>query len=148
MKFETQESAGYLVNHLARLFAAQLQSRIRPLGISVGQFPALLALWAEDGLTQKQLVERLDVEQATMANTLVRMERDGLVERRPHPEDARSSQVWLTARGRAVQSDAIRAATLVNRLALAPLSRREQSQFLELMRRVLHSWAGPGPSSE
>ena len=47
-----------------------------------GQFAVLLELWAGDGLTQKELVERLDVEQATMANTLARMVRDGLVERR------------------------------------------------------------------
>jgi len=46
------------------------------------QFLALSELWGDDGLTQRELAERLGVEQATMANTLARMERDRLVERR------------------------------------------------------------------
>lgn len=79
MQFTKTQSAGYLINHIARVFARGLAARIRPLGLTTGTFPALLALWETDGLTQKQLVERLDIEQATMANTLARMERDGLI---------------------------------------------------------------------
>ena len=59
------DSAGYLVNHIARLFADGLRRRVEPLGIVPGQFPALLELWIEDGQTQKQLVEKLDIEQGT-----------------------------------------------------------------------------------
>ena len=43
-----------------------------------GTFPAQLELRAEDGLTRKERVEGLDIEQTKMANTLRRMERDGL----------------------------------------------------------------------
>ena len=101
MKFDKNQSAGYLANHMARLFAQGLQARIKHLGLAPAQFMTLLALWQEDGLTQRQLIERLDVEQATMANTLARMVRDGLIERRPHPEDGRAQVVCLTAKARA-----------------------------------------------
>ena len=79
MDFRKDESAGYLANHMARLFAIALNERIGPLGLAPAQFMTLLELWNEDGLSQKDLVQRLDVEQATMANTLSRMERDVLV---------------------------------------------------------------------
>ena len=85
MDFDKLNSAGFLVNHVARLFAEGLRLKIAPLGIVPGQFPALLELWEKDGQTQKQLVEKLDIEQATMANTLSRMERDGLIVRKEHP---------------------------------------------------------------
>ncbi len=62
-------SAGYLVNNMARLLAEMLRKRIAPLGVVPGQFPALLALWEKDGLTQKELLAKLDIEQATLANT-------------------------------------------------------------------------------
>ena len=42
MSFARKTSAGYLVNHLARLFAAGLQARIKPLGLSTGTFPIML----------------------------------------------------------------------------------------------------------
>lgn len=90
MTFDQNTSAGYLINQLARLAFEGLRKEIEPLGIVPGQFPALLALWQRDGQTQRELVAKTDVEQATMANTLNRMERDGLIVRQAHPEDGRA----------------------------------------------------------
>lgn len=101
MSFNKDDSAGFLANHLARLFARELQLRIKPLGLSTGTFPALLVLWESDGMTQRELIERLDIEQPTMANTLARMERDGLIDRRKDPADGRVQRIWLTAAARA-----------------------------------------------
>ncbi|AFO92271.1 hypothetical protein [Phaeobacter inhibens] len=44
MKQPRETSAGYLFNHLARLFAQALQERIQPLGLSIGVFPIMLHL--------------------------------------------------------------------------------------------------------
>lgn len=137
MEFDKSKSAGYLTNHLARLFASELQNAIRHLEIAPAQFMTLLELWREDGLTQKALVKRLDVEQATMANTLTRMERDGLIRRKPNPADARSQQIWLTPRARKLEQPATEAAGAINAIALADLSDAEQTQFLDMMRRVI-----------
>lgn len=135
--FDRDNSAGYLANHMARLFARHLDAGIRPMGLSLGAFPALLHLWEKDGLTQKELVERLHIEQPTMANTLARMERDGLVRRAKDSTDARIQRIWLTDKGRAMEGEAIRAALAVNARALAGLSEGEREQFLNLMRRVI-----------
>ena len=133
MTFDKWTSAGYLANHMARLFAHGLQARIRPLGLTTGTFPALLELWEDDGLTQKELVERLDIEQATMANTLRRMERDGLVRRHPHPVDGRARQVWLTPKARSLRDDALASATAQNEAALAGLAPDERELFIQFM---------------
>jgi len=102
--FDRTRSAGYLANHMARLFAQRLHERIRPLGLAPAQFMTLLELWTADGLTQSDLVERLDVEQATMANTLGRMERDGLIERRADERDARAPYLPYRSRPRITQA--------------------------------------------
>ncbi len=70
MGIHRMDSGAYLASQLAKGFARSLQQRAARLGFSPGQFPVLLELWAEDGLTQKQLLARVDIEQATMANTL------------------------------------------------------------------------------
>lgn len=137
MHFSKDQSAGYLVNHLARIFARGLAARIKPLGLTTGTFPALLELWDKDGLTQKQLVERLDIEQATMANTLARMERDGLVTRRKDETDGRVQRVWLTERARALQAPATAAAMEENAAALSALSTEERATLLSLMQRII-----------
>ena len=78
------QSAGYLSNHLARLFALLLHNALKPLGVSPAYMPILLELWQADNLSQQDLVVRCDLSQATVANTLSRMERDGLIQRLPH----------------------------------------------------------------
>lgn len=139
MTFSKEDSAGYLINHLARMFAQGLAAAIRPLGLSTGTFPALLELWESDGVTQKHLVSKLGIEQATMANTLNRMERDGLITRRKDPEDGRSQLVWLTDQARALHAPAVAAAEAVNEDLLAPLTTDERRQLLALMRKVIQA---------
>lgn len=135
--FRKEDSLGYLVNHMARLMEHGLNRRIRPLGLTTGVFPVLLELWEEDGLTQKQLVERLDIEQPTMSNTLARMERDGLVTRHKGEADGRVQFVRLTARARALREVAVAEASAVNERALIGLTPQERDLFLELTGRVI-----------
>ena len=137
MGFDKSQSAGYLANHLARLFARAIQARIKPLGLTPGTFPAMLELWAQDGQTQRDLVRKLDIEQATMANTLARMERDGLILRAADGADGRVQRIWLTARGKALEKAATTAARDVNTEALEELTASEQRDFLRLLGRVV-----------
>lgn len=130
-------SAGYLVNNLARLLVEVLRKKIAPLGIVPGQFPTLLALWEKDGLTQKELLALVDIEQATLANTLTRMERDGLIVRKEHPADARARTIHLTEQGSSIRNDAYEAALQINEDVLADLSDEETQEFLDYMRRVI-----------
>lgn len=137
MEFERDASAGYLVNLMARLFARQLEARLRRQGLALGAFPALLHLWDEDGLTQRDLVARLGIEQPTMAATLARMERDGLVTRKTDKADARVQRVRLTAKARALQGPAEAEAAAVNAAALRGLTAAEGAAFLAAIHRVI-----------
>jgi len=128
---------------MARLFAQGLHERIKPLGIAPAQFVALLELWSEDGLTQKELVNRLDVEQATMANTIARMERDGLIKRRAQPEDRRARSIHLTDKAKVLEKKAVTAARQQNEVAIGKLSADEQRLFLGFMRTVITNMKDP-----
>ena len=97
-----------------------------------GQFAQLLALYEQDGLTQRELVERVRIEQATMANTLQRMERDGLVRRASDPEDRRRVRVRLTQRARRLRGALVAAARQVNAAATRGLSEQEVAECLRM----------------
>ena len=137
MVFSKKNSAGYLANHMARLFAAGLQRRIAPLGLAPAQFMVLLELWQQDGLSQRELTQRLDVEQPTMANTLRRMERDGLIVRQPNKQDRRARLVCLTDKARALEEKATQAAKEQNRAALGGLNAQQQADLVNLMQLVI-----------
>ncbi len=137
MAFDRSNSATYLASQLAKGFARSLQQRAATLGFSPGQFPVLVELWQEDGLTQKQILDRLDVEQATLANTLSRMERDGLIGRTPHPSDRRAQIISLTERGRVLEREAINAAAEAENALLGSFRSFERQLMLEYMRMVV-----------
>ena len=132
---------------MARLFAIRLAERLGPLGLATAQFAVLMELWENDAPTQKQLVERLDIEQATVGNTLNRMERDGLIVRRPHPQDGRAQVICLTPKARGFEAAATRNAAAVNAEALADLTNDERASLLDLMRRVVARQRGVRKSS-
>ncbi|MFA1622450.1 MarR family winged helix-turn-helix transcriptional regulator [Rhizobium mongolense] len=133
------DSGAYLASQLAKGFARSLQQRAARLGFSPGQFPILLELWAEDGLTQKQLLERVDIEQATMANTLARMARDGLIERRPHPSDKRAQLIFLTPNARAIEDEAVEIAREADLALFQGFKTFERELMLEYIRRLLEN---------
>lgn len=133
MVLRRTDSYGYMVNHLARLFARALERRIQPHGLSPGQFPVLLALWEREGLTQAELCRIVQIEQPTMANTLNRMERDGLIQRQPDPRDGRRSLIHLTERARGLEEPATAAARSVNMAAAQGLDEAERAELLRLV---------------
>lgn len=137
MAFDKKKSVGFLANHLARLFANHLQSAIAYLDLAPAQFMTLLELWEQDGVTQADLIGRLDVEQATMANTLKRMERDGLIKRTAHPDDRRAQLIWLTDKARKLEAPSKAAAQEVNREAFADLTKPERDAMIKLMNAVI-----------
>jgi DNA-binding MarR family transcriptional regulator len=137
MTFNRDRSAGYLATHLARIFARVPTARIKDLDLTTGTFPALLELRKNDGLTQKHLGERLDIEQATMDNTLMRMERDGPVLRKKDGGDRRAQRVWLTHKARDLRDPAMAAAMQENARVLSGLTEDEQDEFIRLMNKVI-----------
>ncbi|OIQ49888.1 Organic hydroperoxide resistance transcriptional regulator [Pseudodesulfovibrio hydrargyri] len=82
-----------------RLYAKGLSKRLSSYGVRPGYLEILFRLWEQDGITQKSLHKGIDVEQATLSNTLKRMERDGLLLRQRNPKDRRQSLIVLTDTG-------------------------------------------------
>jgi DNA-binding MarR family transcriptional regulator len=137
LSLDRLESPGHVVNYLARLFARALYRRIGPHGVNTGQFPVLLILWTQDGITQAELVAQLAVEQPTMAGTLKRMERDGLIKRVADPADRRQARIQLTRRGRALEDVLTTAARDTNAVALEGLSAADSAQLMRVVKRMV-----------
>ena len=83
---------------LAQRFAAAGWADVRPSYGSV-----LVPLFEEDGLRMGELARRARLSKQAMTELVRRLERDGLVERRPDPSDGRASVIFLTERSRAFE---------------------------------------------
>ncbi|BFT75968.1 MarR family winged helix-turn-helix transcriptional regulator [Paenibacillus sp. P36] len=96
------ESLTHMMSHLLKMHRRTIDQIIHPYDVYPGQPPLLLALSAEDGLSQRELAARIHNKPATLTVMVDRMEKTGLVERRPDPTDQRVTRVYLTDKGRGV----------------------------------------------
>jgi MarR family transcriptional regulator, organic hydroperoxide resistance regulator len=92
------ESINFLLSMICKAQRTQMNGALTAIDLYAGQEMFLWHLWREDGLTQTQMVER--VQPPTVSKMLERMEKAGLVTRRSDPEDSRVSRVYLTEQGR------------------------------------------------
>jgi DNA-binding MarR family transcriptional regulator len=126
----------FWINQISRMLVRDFEAQLRPLGFGMAYLPVVSALAEYGPLQQKQLVEMIGVEQPTMAALLARMERDGVVERTPHPTDKRSSRFDLVAAARKRVPQARRALAQTAEQALTGLKPGERDALLGLLRRV------------
>ncbi len=136
-----KETLGYLSAQLARHLSNRLREGLAPLGLLPAQFTALAEIGLDEGLTQKQLVERLDLEQPGVARTLAGLEAMGWIERRTLK--GRAQGLHLTDRARTALPRAYGVAEAIDSQALRGLTRTEQANLLD----VLGELIGAGKSA-
>jgi len=145
MSLDRRRSAGYMTNWAARLFTSAIERRLKGRGLSSAHLPVFFALGAGEARTQKDLAAAAAVEQPTMAATLARMARDGLVRRGVDPEDGRSASISLSEAALAEIDHVRRATDEVNAVALSRLEEAERATFLAMLDKVIAALAEDAP---
>lgn len=150
MKRDVLSTPGHLISLAARGFARLSEARLKPHGFGVGNLPVLIALQNGKASTQRDLAHFAKIEQPPMAQMLARMERDGLIQRTPHPADGRSSKIVLTDAAQNRMPDAIEALFKGNRDAMGGFTEKEAVQLVDLLTRLIENLdriANENPSS-
>ena len=137
VEWDPLASPGHYFSRIARGLARVGDARLRDLGFATAQLPVLSML--KDGVarSQTELARLAKVEQPTMAQLLVRMERDGLIRRDPDPADRRSSLISLTDQARAKLPGGQAVLRQGNVDMTVGLSPDEVATLVSLLRRVL-----------
>jgi DNA-binding MarR family transcriptional regulator len=136
--WDPEASPGFWINRASRALLRRGDGRLRPLGFAMSYLPVMRSLaMAGRPLSQRELAQAAGVEQPTMAETIQRLVRDGMVQCAPNPDDKRSTGISLTRLSRARFPKA--RAVLMNseREAMAGLSDDEKALLRDLLKRVL-----------
>jgi DNA-binding MarR family transcriptional regulator len=78
------------------------EESLKPLGMTWPQFGALAQLMRGDGITQRELSERLEADATTTMVLCDSLEKKGWLNREKDPSDRRVNRLVLTDEGRAV----------------------------------------------
>jgi len=113
-----------------------LDRRLRPLGYSRSRWMALLHVSREDGITHRELAERLGIEAATLVRLIDRMEKEGLLQRRASETDRRVKHLHLSAAGRKEMDRIWACASDLRKEILAGLSKAKIKTTLDVLQKV------------
>jgi DNA-binding MarR family transcriptional regulator len=136
------ESPGMLIHRLAHAMALEMDRRLKAAGVTLSQWLVLKQLWRQEGKSQVELQELLELERATVNGLIQRMARSELIECKPDPSDRRVQRIFLTERGRALKRITLSLEEEVNALALQGFSEDERTFFIRLLTRALHNTRG------
>jgi len=124
---------GFILNDVARLMRTTFDRRVKSLGLTRSQWWVLNHLFRNDGVTQSELADILEVEKATLGRLLDRLEQKGWVRREGHAGDRRAKRVFLTDEVEPAIKTMRAAAAELRRDALSGLSASQQNQFVDAL---------------
>lgn len=86
---------GFLIHDVSRLRRSAFDRCLKPLSVTRSQWWVLAYLSREDGMTQSQLAEELDLGKVAVGGLIDRLEKSGLLRRDADATDRRVNRVFL-----------------------------------------------------
>lgn len=130
---ELEKYIGVNVQRAALKLNNYYQKVVNPFDITVDQWEILIVLWEKEGITQKELAERLHKDQTNVARMLFKLEKKGFIYRVVHETDRRSLRVYLYPKGRDIKDEILAPSIEAYNKTIQGLSEAE----VEIFRRVL-----------
>lgn len=136
-----ENSIGYLARIVFRSFSRLLERKTLTHDVSAGQWRFLRQLWREDGITQRELSERVGMREPTTVVALKGLEKAGFITRKKTDEDRRKTFIYLTPHARQLELILAPMNAEVHEIATRGMSDKEVETLQVLMRRVIDNLA-------
>ncbi len=131
---------GFLIHDVSRLRRSAFDRCLKPLAVTRSQWWVLAYLSREDGMTQSQLAEELDLGKVAVGGLIDRLEKGGLLRREADASDRRVNRVFLEPKSKQLIAKMRKVSHRMNEQILAglPDDRLESSAVtLDAMKRNL-----------
>ena len=134
-----ETSIGYVIRQAHQLFIQSLEARLAPFGLSSAMYFFLRLLWEHDGITQKEISEKLGLTPPTTVSAMDNLEGKGLIKRSRNADDRRKVNIFLTKRGRDLEAKLRQRAVEVIEEALADISAADRDRTIALLGQMMQA---------
>lgn len=97
---ENDDSLQNLFVRLTHLYFRKIFLMMKETEIHPRQFPLICLVGKQEGISQKKISEMLKISAPTVAVSVKRLEKAGMVERKNDEKDQRVMRIYLTEKGR------------------------------------------------
>ena len=133
---ELENYPGYHIRRLQQIAVAVFMEETEEFGVTPVQYAALSAVLRQPGIDQRTLARNIGFDTSTIGGVIDRLERRGLIERRPHPSDGRAMGVHLTPEGVALTQQAEKTAAQLEQDATSRLTAAERKTLIRLLQKI------------
>lgn len=134
----------WLLHRAAQRMRTATAAQAETYGLQLRDHIVLSALHKSPDLTQAELGKALGLDKTTLMSQLDRLEKAGLVERRPDPRDRRARIPHITVGGEAVRREVAQASDEVEQAALRGFSADEVTLLRRMLLEVIGESQDPG----
>jgi DNA-binding MarR family transcriptional regulator len=127
---------GFMLRDVSQRYVRRFEQHARGISLTLPQCRALVILECNEGFSQARLARLMCAEPMTMVRILDRMERDGLLQRRPDPDDRRARRLFLTRRARPLLREIWRLAELTRGELFQGVAARDRKLFLRVLEKL------------
>ncbi len=131
------ENIGKLNAAIYRNLQSILNDKLKDIPIRSGQHDFLYVISQHEGITQKELSQRLFVDKSTTAKAVKSLMTHGYIKKTPLPEDKRCEQLYLTEKGRLIKSRIQDTFLEIVDITVRNLSADEAEQAIALLKAIL-----------
>jgi MarR family transcriptional regulator for hemolysin len=129
-----RREALFQLTDVARMMRTYIDQRAREHGMTRAQWGVLLRLERQEGMTQAEMAESLEIQPISLVRLVDRLCEHGLIERRPHPRDRRANRLYLTDKG---HTTLVRLAPLGKAVTSEVLASLSEADAAALLRKLL-----------
>jgi DNA-binding MarR family transcriptional regulator len=141
MNTPAENSLFYMLHDATRQLRKHFDRRATRLELTRAQWRALKATSRQEGLSQAELADYLDMEAIPVGRVIDRLEKTGFVERRSDPADRRRWRLYLTPKAHAVVGEMEDIATGLREDALRGVERGDLDALMRVLGRIKENLA-------
>jgi MarR family transcriptional regulator, transcriptional regulator for hemolysin len=136
-KYDFESSVGFVVNNTAKAFQKTLDFELRKnVGVTLSQWRVVASLVQQPGLTQKEIADKVGVEGATLVPIIDKMEKEGMLKRKPDSKDRRVNRIYLTQKADSLWNSMIECAIHIRKVSTKDISEDKLEITLETLRKI------------
>ncbi len=130
----------FAVARVTRRWRKLLDERLKDLGVTQARWTTMVYLQqGGEGLTQRELARLMAIENPTLVRLLDSLEQQGLIERRPCPNDRRARRLHLTKDGTEFMNVLTERAARLREEMLDGISDRDIEGAVKVFHRILEN---------
>jgi DNA-binding MarR family transcriptional regulator len=128
-----EQRLGHMVKSLEQELSGAKDGVLRPMGVTVPQYTALLVISDEPGISGAELARRCLVTPQTMTTVLGNLTLKGYIERRSVPGQGRAMETTITTAGKRMLAKADKVVLEVEAQLSGALAAKDQATFAKLL---------------